>query len=93
MASLQLGLGATTLHHWSGILDNRFNPDELKELFNSDDRFQAAKSRILKADVLVIDEIGMLSKSVFEAVEFVCRHVRGNSSVFGGLQVQFANIY
>ncbi|OWF37038.1 hypothetical protein KP79_PYT02360 [Mizuhopecten yessoensis] len=83
MASLQLEHGATTIHHWAGILDCRHTHDELMTLFDSDDRFQAAKTRILKANTLVIDEIGMMSKTVFEMVEFVCRYVRGNTSVFG----------
>lgn len=53
----------------------------------SDDRFAAAKDRIQKAEVLFIDEIGMLSKKVLEAVESVCRFVRGYAYTFGGLQV------
>ena len=44
------------------------------------------------AQTLVIDEVWMLSKAIFEKVEFVCRLVRDNNSVFGGLQVkQFLN--
>lgn len=53
----------------------------------SDDRFAQAKSRIERAEVLFIDEIGMLSKKVFETVEAICRSVRGNDCTFGGLQV------
>ncbi|XP_062600182.1 uncharacterized protein LOC134261804 [Saccostrea cucullata] len=87
MASTQLGMGATTLHHWCGIMDCRHSQERLHELMRSDDRFTAAKDRIQKADVLFIDEIGMLSKKVFEAVESVCRFVRGNAYTFGGLQV------
>ncbi|XP_069103900.1 uncharacterized protein [Argopecten irradians] len=87
MASLQLGLGATTIHHWSGIMDCRHTHEDLMILFDTDDRFQSAKTRIIKSNVLVIDEIGMMSKTVLEMLEFVCRYVRGNTSVFGGLQV------
>lgn len=99
MASTQLGMGATTLHHWCGVMDCRFSQEKLQELMRSDDRFAQAKSRIERAEVLFIDEIGMLSKKVFETVEAICRSVRGNDCTFGGLQVSnmfnitFQNMY
>lgn len=52
MASTQLGMGATTLHHWCGIMDCRYSQERLHELMRSDDRFAAAKDRIQKAEVL-----------------------------------------
>lgn len=48
MASTQLGMGATTLHHWCGIMDCRYSQERLHELMRSDDRFAAAKDRIQK---------------------------------------------
>jgi len=60
MASMQLGYDSTTIHHWAGIVDGRFTNEKLAELFSSDDRYQDAKTRISEAQVLVIDEIGML---------------------------------
>lgn len=87
MASLQLGLGATTLHHWAGIQDDRYSHSDLTELFDNDDRFAAAKKRILEAEVLLIDEISMLSARTFDMVEFVCWHVKKTNKLFGGLQV------
>lgn len=87
MASTQLGLGATTLHHWCGIMDCRYSEEKMQELIMNDDKFAAARGRIVKADVLFIDEIGMLSRKVFEMAESVCRYVRNNDRVFGGIQV------
>lgn len=92
MASLQIGHGATTLHHWAGILDGRHTYEKLAELFDNDDQFSNAKKRIEEADTLIIDEISMLSLKVFEMVEFVCRHVKKNTKIFGGIQVLFAII-
>lgn len=43
MASTKLGFEATTLHHWSGVLDGRYIIDQMKELYDHDDRFAAAK--------------------------------------------------
>ena len=87
MASLQLGPDATTLHHWAGIVDGRYTNQKLVELFGNDDQFAGAKKRIRETDCLVVDEISMLSLKIFEMVEFVCRHVRHNNQVFGGIQV------
>ena len=87
MASKVLGFGATTLHHWSGIGDGRLTHFQLEAKFLKDDRFAAAKSRIENAEVLVIDEIGMLSETIFNKIEHICRLARGNNLVFGGLQV------
>lgn len=87
MASLQLGVGGTTLHHWSGILDGRYSHQTLGELFDGDDRFADAKKRILETQCLVIDEISMVSARTFDMIEFMCRHVRRCDQVFGGMQV------
>lgn len=87
MASTQLGMGATTLHHWRGIMDCRYSEEKLHELMMNDDKFAAASGRIMKTDLLFIDEIGMLSRKVFEMVESVCRFVHDSDRVFGGIQV------
>lgn len=87
MASLQLGPGAATLHHWSGIYDGRYSHAALEELFQNDDKFAAAKKKIENTECLIIDEISMLSAAVFDMVEFVCRISKKNNSIFGGIQV------
>jgi hypothetical protein len=40
-----------------------------------------------EADVLIIDEISMLSCKLFDQLEYICRKVRTNDLYFGGLQV------
>lgn len=92
MASLQLGMNATTLHHWAGIFDGRYSHECLQDLIDTDDRFADAKARILKTDCLIIDEISMLSSRTFDMVEFVCRYIKRNNSIFGGLQVYYPSL-
>ncbi|CAC5383693.1 PIF1 [Mytilus coruscus] len=87
VASYQLGVGATTLHHWSGVKDGRMTTDELKQTFASDEQFHDARQRILSTETLIIDEVGMLSQLMFEKVELVCRIVKNPHLYFGGLQV------
>jgi len=87
VASYQLQNSAKTLHHWSGIRDGRLTKDELNDSFLFDEQFTEARHRIQTAQILVIDEIGMLSKLVFEKVGLVCRIVRDKNLYFGDLQV------
>ncbi len=37
--------------------------------------------------VLIIDEVSMLSGEMFEILEYVTRKVRGGGKPFGGLQI------
>lgn len=75
-------LNGATIHAWSGIGVH----DELPKLF-----FQKLgkqrQSLIMKADILVIDEISMLHDFRLDMVEEVMRTVRGGDKPFGGLQV------
>ena len=57
--------------------------DQLVNL-SSDDRYAAACERIRHTDLLIVDEISMLSKCMFEKLEGIMRSIRGTNSVFGG---------
>ena len=76
-------LRGTTVHHWAGLGDNRHTKEKILETLNEE-----SKARITKADVLILDEVGMISEAVFSKLEFITRNVRGNNLVFGGLQVR-----
>ena len=84
MASNILGLRYTTVHHWSGLGDGE--EEELLQLLMHNDRCADARTRILDAEVLVIDKIGMISETIFDKLEFICRLTRKNNHVLGGLQ-------
>lgn len=75
-------LNGTTIHAWAGIGVH----DELPRLFVQ----KMGKQRqalIVKADILVIDEISMLHDFRLDMIEEVTRLVRGGDKPFGGLQV------
>ncbi len=83
------GIAAThihgqTIHSWSGIGIN-------KHLSHYDiDRIASTEyivRRIKKNAVLIIDEISMIDAATLDAVDRVCREVRQNEEVFGGMQV------
>lgn len=86
MASLNYN-GGTTIHHWLGLGDGRLEAEELSSRILHEDRYLEVRNRICTHDVLVVDEIGMLSQRLFEQSELVCRTVRRSQVIFGGLQV------
>lgn len=73
-----------TLHAWSGIgIVDTFTPFEIDRIASK----EPVVKRIQKTSVLIIDEISMLSGTILDAVDAVCRQVRGNEMPFGGIQV------
>lgn len=77
---------AMTIHKWSGIGDGRFPSCALNRLLETDDHYLEAKRRILHTEILVIDEISMLSKKIFELLEETLRY-KDPSLPFGGIQI------
>ena len=69
---------------WAGLQDGRFTAAELAH--GDGDHI----TRILACDTLIIDEVSMLSRHVFDTVEQLCRAIRGSSMPFGGIQVILA---
>ena len=73
-----------TIHAWSGIgITEHFTPYEIDRIAGK----EPVAKRIQKTSVLIIDEISMLSGTVLDAVDAVCRQIRGNEMPFGGIQV------
>lgn len=83
------GIAAThvsgmTLHSWSGIgIAESLSREDVDRIASKE---HIAK-RITKANVLIIEEISMLSATTFEMVDKVCREVRRSQMPFGGLVV------
>jgi ATP-dependent exoDNAse (exonuclease V) alpha subunit len=75
-------LGGNTIHSWSGIGIS----DELHKR-HSLDMSKSRQDQIIKADILIIDEVSMLHDFRLDMVDSLTREVRGDSSPFGGLQV------
>lgn len=77
--------GCTTLHKWCRIkTTTAFISDEdtVESIVQNGDY-----QHILTTDMLVIDEISMISARTFDTVEYICRKIRKNVKYFGGLQV------
>ena len=78
-------IGGMTIHSWSGIgIRESLSVYDLEALHEKD----YIVKRLLKAKVLIIDEVSMLSAKTFDMVNAVCKSVRQvPDKAFGGLQV------
>ncbi len=83
------GIAAThingmTIHSWSGIgVRSALTRYDL-EMMDSNERLF---KRLDRAQVLILDEVSMISSDVLDMVERVCRHIKRTDKPFGGLQV------
>lgn len=86
-ASQLLGCNAKTIHSWSGIgLGNQ----SLEVTILKIRKFLPKLMEWIKVDILVIDEVSMLSKKLFELLDGVAKSLRRNNLPFGGIQLIFS---
>lgn len=83
-AALLLGHRAKTLHAWAGVGLAKEPPATLiKQIKQS----QKSRRRWLSTDILVIDEISMMTPDFFEKLDAVAKGVLNSQRPFGGLQL------
>ena len=85
-AALLLNCNARTLHSWGGI---KLARGPKAEVINSVLRNKHAVKAWKKVNILIIDEVSMMSKKIFEIIEEIARRARKNAAPFGGMQVIF----
>nr|CCC95314.1 unnamed protein product [Trypanosoma congolense IL3000] len=72
----------------TGIAARRLNGKTLHHCFGVNIHGEFTRRAELRAfDVIIVDEVSMLSKEVFEALEYQLRRAHGVSLPFGGVQV------
>jgi ATP-dependent DNA helicase PIF1 len=83
-AAVLLNCKATTIHSWSGIgLATGFSNNIIKKAVNN----KYIKKRWKDTDILIIDEISMMSNKVFNILNEIAKQIRKNDKPFGGIQV------
>ena len=82
-----IGLTPMTLHKFAGLEDGRHSKEKLVHLLTTDEHFEKTLMGIPSTDILIIDEVSMVSKRIFETVKYVCRKLKDPSKLFGGMQV------
>ena len=87
-AALLLNCKAKTLHSWSGIgLGNGSFEDNLKKITSN-----SFKKKVWKdIEILIVDEVSMLSLKLFNMLNMIGKHIRKNyEQSFGGIQLIFS---
>ena len=86
-ASLLLNCNAKTLHSWSGI---GIGNGDLDLILRRIRRKKGVSKRWKNIDVLIIDEVSMMSKKLFEILDYVAKEIRRDLDPFGGIQLIFS---
>jgi len=86
-ASVLLNCKAKTLHSWAGIgLGN----GTLDQLIMKIKKNKFAKNIWRSTDILVVDEVSMLSLKLFETLNSIGKIIRNDPRPFGGIQLVFS---
>lgn len=86
-AAVLLNCQAKTVHSWAGIgLANGDADMIVKRVATNKYKASAWK----KIDVLIVDEVSMMSQKIFEILDSLGQYVRKDKRPFGGLQVIFS---
>jgi ATP-dependent DNA helicase PIF1 len=86
-AAVLLDCKAKTLHSWAGIgLGN----GTLERFVTKITKNSFLKSTWKNTDILVVDEVSMMSQKLFELLDSIGKIVRRSSQPFGGIQLIFS---
>jgi len=77
-------IGGVTIHSYLGI---GLGKDELYKLYNKIIKKKWIMKRWLDIEILVIDEVSMLSHLLFDKIEELARLIRDSEEPFGGIQL------
>jgi len=84
VAAVLLGNQARTIHSWSGIKICRDPPETTARKVAREQKYL---QNWQQTDILVIDEVSMMSAHVFDTLDKVGRLTRNRNLPFGGIQV------
>ena len=86
-AAVLLNANAKTIHSWAGIGLGTGTIDQLILKIKSN---KYSKKMWRQTELLVVDEVSMLSLKLFDTLNQIGKAVRGNNRPFGGIQVIFS---
>lgn len=78
-----LNIKGKTLHSFLGIRNDEVTDDDIKDIIEN----QYSQQRIRATDVLIIDEVSMVSATLLDLADIICRHIRKDPRPFGGMRV------
>ncbi len=77
---------AKTLHSWAGI---GLGKEPVAELVKRVKKNRHGATNWTKTDILIVDEVSMMTAELLEKLDMIGQHMRGNGRPFGGMQVVF----
>jgi len=86
-AAVRLNCNARTIYSWAGIGLGNKPVDELVKKINFNKHAKGAWNNV---EILVIDEVSMLSRKLFELLDSLGKRLRRKSAHFGGIQIIFS---
>ena len=86
-ASLLLKCRAKTIHSWSGI---GLGAGEINAIVQKVVKNHFKRKIWREARILIIDEVSMMSKKLFEMLDLIGKTIRKNNKPFGGIQLIFS---
>jgi ATP-dependent DNA helicase PIF1 len=85
-AAILLNCNAKTIHSWSGI---KIANGEIKDIVERLVENKYLRKTWRSTKVLIIDEVSMMSKKIFELLNVLAKSMRNNARPFGNMQVIF----
>src|SRR3990170_3141692 len=77
-------IGGMTIHSWSGMgIKTKLDKYDLDKIAST----EYIAKRVLRAKVLIIDEVSMLLSETLSMIDAVCREIKRSPDPFGGLQI------
>jgi len=86
-AAVLLNCGAKTIHSWGGIGLAKEDNAKIATHISLNSR---KKKNWRKVDILIVDEVSMMSQKIIELLDMIAKKVRNNPLPFGGIQVVFS---
>jgi len=86
-AAILLNCKAKTLHSWGGI---GIGKGSIETIINKIKKKKFAKDLWKNTEILIVDEVSMLSLKLFDMLNQIGQAIRGNTRPFGGIQIIFS---
>jgi ATP-dependent DNA helicase PIF1 len=86
-AAVLLECKAKTIHSWAGI---GIGNGSIEQMVTRVSKNRHSKAVWKSTDILIIDEVSMMSEKLFEMLDAIGKGIRKNQKPFGGLQVIFS---
>ena len=83
VSAILLKCNATTIHKWGNLgLGTADEYSVYKKIIKL-----RLTNNYLNTEILIIDEISMMSEKIFDLIDYLCKKIRNNQLPFGGIQI------